>query len=79
MGIIDKVVYHLTCSHCGTEESQSITDHGSIYSESSWGCEAVFTKFKTKWIGGGKKEPKLETAICNTCGKPATINNHYQS
>lgn len=77
MGIIDRAVYKLMCPQCEISETSSLADRGSKWGGSSWGAGASFTKFMTKWSGGGIHEPKLTLAVCNKCGGNATVESHY--
>lgn len=68
MGVIDKILYTLTCNHCGTTEKSSVVDKGSGWGGSAWEPSAHFSKFDTEWEGCGSVEPKLITSKCKNCG-----------
>ncbi len=77
MGIIDSTGYKLYCNACETEESATVLDKGSNWGGSSWQGGVSFAKFNTQWDGGGREEPKLVSASCKDCDKPATVESSY--
>lgn len=78
MGIIDKVIYTVTCNNCGTTEKSTVLDKGSPYG-SAWRIPVEFTNFESVWIGGGEIEPKLEIVKCKKCGsKNIDVESEYQ-
>ncbi len=77
MGYIDQTEYRLSCAHCNISETSKVIDKGSGYGGSSWQNGTSFLRFKTEWSGGGSQEPKLTLAVCNACGRNATIESGY--
>jgi transcription elongation factor Elf1 len=72
MGIIDTTKYTVTCPNCGLMENVSVHQKGSAYN-AYWQDGAEMQRFDTKWIGGGKEEPKIQRATCRTCGAFAEV------
>ena len=64
----DMAVYTLTCKNCGATEDSTIRDHVSVWSGCDWASSASFSRFDTKWAGGGKEEPDLVSVRCTNCG-----------
>lgn len=77
MGYIDQTEYRLSCAHCNINETSKVLDKGSGYGGSSWQDGTSFSHFKSEWSGGGSQEPELTLAICNACGRSATIESGY--
>jgi hypothetical protein len=76
MGYIDQTEYRLTCTSCNISETSKVLERGSAYG-SSWQEGTSFSRFETKWSGGGSQEPTLTLAVCKACGEKAKVESGY--
>jgi len=77
MGTIDAAWVKLTCKKCDVAETQTYSDHGSMWSGSWWNGLPQFERFKVKATEGGKREPEILSAKCSKCGADADQEHRY--
>jgi len=77
VGITDKLWVKLSCPQCGKAETASSNDKGSTWGGPSWTGLTEFQSFSAHVTGGGKTEPEVSDATCNTCGAKAKVESTY--
>jgi hypothetical protein len=76
MGVTDRLWVKLTCEKCGISETSTAAEKGSMWG-ASWNDLNTLEKFEAVITGGGREEPDVKSAKCNTCGANATIDDQY--
>lgn len=77
MGTNDVLWVKLSCGDCSSTEVSSASDKGSVWGEPSWRSLGTFDSFDVAVSGGGKEEPKVDSAVCKKCGGAASAEEAY--
>lgn len=76
MGTSDKIWFKISCDSCGTSETVTARDKGSMWSGPSWtSIDKPGTFSIREKLDQG--EPAVQSATCNSCGKAAEVKSSY--
>lgn len=75
MGTIDKNTVTLHCPVCGTSETLTAVEKGSVYGSSGWNDFNRSTYFDVSSEDGGMAGPHITSATCKKCNCNAVVEN----